>query len=218
MRPVGQVIPFRSELDSGDARRGAEMLQTAHGSLTVGLDLQAVKQLLIRGGTSWSVWPRRCSRRTVGATYSRPRVAPSERPSWRHRRSDHVSSMTARSRRRGGPSLPNAGRCGARAAAPTRGPIPARKPRYTGVVCFTGILSNEGSSSASTDRVHPDGVRLTARLRGLRLPQAVLQDFITPSPPVACACRCTGVWLGPSTDRDRRMRTWRPANAIGKLV
>ena len=50
--PAGQVIPFESEL--GWATLGAvpEMLQTAHGSLTVGLDARPGQTLLIRGGTS----------------------------------------------------------------------------------------------------------------------------------------------------------------------
>ena len=50
--PAGQVIPFHSDLDW--ARLGAvpEMVQTAHGSLTVGMDIQPGQNILIRGGTS----------------------------------------------------------------------------------------------------------------------------------------------------------------------
>src|SRR5438309_8477739 len=50
--PASQVIPFRSELDWATLGAVPEMLQTAHGSLTVGLDAQAGQSLLIRGGTS----------------------------------------------------------------------------------------------------------------------------------------------------------------------
>src|SRR5438445_1686345 len=50
--PATQVIPFRSELDWATLGAIPEMLQTAHGSLTVGLDAQAGQRLLIRGGTS----------------------------------------------------------------------------------------------------------------------------------------------------------------------
>src|SRR5881227_1260940 len=50
--PATQVIPFRSELDWATLGAIPEMLQTAHGSLTVGLDAQAGQTLLIRGGTS----------------------------------------------------------------------------------------------------------------------------------------------------------------------
>src|SRR5436190_14729398 len=50
--PATQVIPFRSELDWATLGAIPEMVQTAHGSLTVGLDAQAGQTLLIRGGTS----------------------------------------------------------------------------------------------------------------------------------------------------------------------
>src|SRR3954466_11624439 len=50
--PATQVIPFRSELDWATLGAIPEMLQTAHGSLTVGLDAQPGQTLLIRGGTS----------------------------------------------------------------------------------------------------------------------------------------------------------------------
>ncbi len=50
--PVAQVTEVHTDLD--DAVLGAvpEMLQTAYGSLTVGLDAQAGETLLVRGGTS----------------------------------------------------------------------------------------------------------------------------------------------------------------------
>src|SRR6188472_1217736 len=50
--PASQVIPFRSELDWATLGAVPEMLQTAYGSLTIGLDAHAGQSLLIRGGTS----------------------------------------------------------------------------------------------------------------------------------------------------------------------
>src|SRR5687768_6323705 len=50
--PASQVIPFRSELDWATLGAVPEMLQTAHGSLTIGLDARPGQALLIRGGTS----------------------------------------------------------------------------------------------------------------------------------------------------------------------
>jgi NADPH:quinone reductase len=50
--PAEQVIPFASELDWATLGAIPEMLQTAYGSLTVGLDFQPGQSLLIRGGTS----------------------------------------------------------------------------------------------------------------------------------------------------------------------
>src|SRR5690349_10792688 len=50
--PAAQVIPFHSSLDWATLGAVPEMLQTAYGSLTVGLDIQPGQSLLIRGGTS----------------------------------------------------------------------------------------------------------------------------------------------------------------------
>ena len=50
--PASQVIPFESELDWATLGAVPEMLQTAYGSLTIGLDAQPGQTLLIRGGTS----------------------------------------------------------------------------------------------------------------------------------------------------------------------
>ena len=50
--PASQVIAFRSRLDWAILGAVPEMLQTANGSLTVGLDAQPGQSLLIRGGTS----------------------------------------------------------------------------------------------------------------------------------------------------------------------
>src|SRR5262249_52827316 len=50
--PVAQAIPFRSELPWTTVGAVPEMLQTAYGGLTAGLDVQPGQTLLIRGGTS----------------------------------------------------------------------------------------------------------------------------------------------------------------------
>src|SRR5207237_3496022 len=50
--PASQVIPFASGLDWSTLGAVPEMLQTAYGSLTVGLDAQPGQSILIRGGTS----------------------------------------------------------------------------------------------------------------------------------------------------------------------
>src|SRR5690349_16077566 len=50
--PAANVIPFTSTLDWSTLGAVPEMLQTAYGSLTVGLDFQPGQTLLIRGGTS----------------------------------------------------------------------------------------------------------------------------------------------------------------------
>jgi len=50
--PVGQVLAFTSSLPWAVLGAVPEMLQTAYGSLTVGLDMQPDQWLLVRGGTS----------------------------------------------------------------------------------------------------------------------------------------------------------------------
>src|SRR3954447_6265777 len=50
--PAAQVVPFRSELPWERIAALPETLQTAYGSLTVGLDLQEGQTPLVRGGTS----------------------------------------------------------------------------------------------------------------------------------------------------------------------
>jgi NADPH:quinone reductase-like Zn-dependent oxidoreductase len=50
--PAGQVVPFSSSLDWGTLGAVPEMLQTANGSLAIGLGGEAGQSLLVRGGTS----------------------------------------------------------------------------------------------------------------------------------------------------------------------
>ena len=50
--PAGQVIPFRSDLSWEQLGAVPEMLQTAYGSLAVGVRPEQGDALLIRGGTS----------------------------------------------------------------------------------------------------------------------------------------------------------------------
>src|SRR3954463_10585661 len=50
--PARQVIPFTTSVAWETVGALPEMIQTAHGSLSTGLDLRAGQSLLIRGGTS----------------------------------------------------------------------------------------------------------------------------------------------------------------------
>ncbi len=50
--PASQVLAFESDLDWATLGAVPEMLQTANGSLTIGLDAQPGQSILIRGGTS----------------------------------------------------------------------------------------------------------------------------------------------------------------------
>jgi NADPH:quinone reductase len=56
------------------------MLQTAHGSLTVGLDVQPGQTLLIRGGTSSVGMAAAILAKDRGLTVLPPRANPTARP------------------------------------------------------------------------------------------------------------------------------------------
>ena len=144
--PARQVIPFESELLLVIVIGAIpEMLQTAHGSLTIGLDIQPGQSLLIRGGTS-------------SASAWQPQYWPS---AWAHRpghqRATKPSGGSARRDRRR-PCPDRATTAGLAAAVrrivpdgvdaalelvgtPTL-PDTLRATRIHGVVCFTGMLSN----------------------------------------------------------------------------
>lgn len=62
--PARQVIPFRSDLPWELIGAVPEMLQTAHGSLTVGLDAQPGQSLLVRAGRHRSGWRQPSSPRS----------------------------------------------------------------------------------------------------------------------------------------------------------
>src|SRR2546423_3426646 len=66
--PASQVIPIRTDLPWEVVGALPEMLQTAYGSLTVGLDLQRGQSLLIRGGTSSVGLAAAALAREMGAT------------------------------------------------------------------------------------------------------------------------------------------------------
>jgi len=78
--PARQVIPFHSQLPWTTLGAVPEMLQTAYGSLTVGLDVQPGQTLLIRGGTSSvgmaaAVLARRMGLRVISTTRNHQSVS-----------------------------------------------------------------------------------------------------------------------------------------------
>src|SRR5947199_880309 len=129
--PATQVIPFRSEL--GWATLGAipEMLQTAHGSLTVGLDTQPGQTLLIRGGTSSVGMATAILAKDRGLTVLSTTRQPTAWLRWRRSASPTFSSTTATSRPRRERSFPTASMPRSSWSAPTRSPTPCAPPPST---------------------------------------------------------------------------------------
>ncbi|WP_223148686.1 zinc-binding alcohol dehydrogenase family protein [Aeromicrobium ginsengisoli] len=178
--PADQVIPFNSELDWATLGAVPEMLQTAHGSLTVGLDGQAGHSILIRGGTSSVGMATAILAKQRGMTVFSTTRDPARAASLTGIGVDHViiddgdvatqvraiasSGVDTALELVGTPTLPDT----------------LRSVRVHGVVCFTGMLSNEWLVRDFYPIGYlPQGVRLTAYGgEAGDLPAAVLQDYL----------------------------------------
>jgi len=178
--PARQVLAFESGLDWATLGAVPEMLQTSYGSLTVGLDARPGQSILIRGGTSsvgmaTAVLAKRRGM-TVLSTTRNPRKADALRdvgvdevmiddgevaPQVRKIVPDGVDAALELI---GTPTLPDT----------------LRATRVHGVVCFTGMLSNQWTvrDFYPIDYL-PRGVRLTAYGGDAGdLPPEVLQQFL----------------------------------------
>jgi NADPH:quinone reductase len=178
--PTSQVVPFTSNLDWSTLGALPEMLQTANGSLSVGLDAKPGQTLLVRGGTSsvgmaTAVLAKRLGMIVLSTTRNSAKIKQLDMIGV-----DHVvidDGNVAKGVRElfpdgvdgalelvGTPTLPDTLHC----------------VRVHGVACFTGMLSNQWT----IDRFYPieyipRGVRLTAYGgEATDLPASVLQGFI----------------------------------------
>ena len=178
--PVSQVIGFESDLDWATLGAVPEMLHTAYGSLTVGMAVKPGDTILIRGGTSavgmaatvlaklWDITVLSTTRNEMKAGALRALGV------------DHVVVDKGHVAKEVSDIVPG----GVDAAlelvgAPTLRDT-LRATRSGGVVCFTGMLSNEWviKDFYPIDFI-PNGVRLTAYSgEASDLPGAVLQSFL----------------------------------------
>jgi len=178
--PVEQAIPFTSDLDWATLGAVPEMLQTSYGSLTVGLDAQPGQSILIRGGTSsvgmaTAVLAKRRRMMVISTTRN-----PAKSDALRSVGVDHVvidDGNVARAVREIVPA-------GVDAALELVGtptlPDTLRSARLHGVVCFTGMLSNQWTvrDFYPIDYL-PRGVRLAAYGGDASdLPPEELQHFL----------------------------------------
>lgn len=178
--PVGQVVAFRSGLDWATLGAIPEMLQTAYGSLTVGLDAESGQSILVRGGTSSvgmtiAVLAKRLGMRVLSTTRNPGKIAALKTLGVDQvliDDGDVASQVRA--------LLPE----GVDAAVELIGtptlPDTLRATRVHGVVCFTGMLSNEWIVKDFYPIGYlPQGVRLTAYSgEADNLPPEVLQGFL----------------------------------------
>ena len=178
--PVSQVVPFRSDLDWAVLGAVPEMLQTAYGSLEVGLDAQPGQSILIRGGTSSVGMATAVLAKQRGMTVLATTRDPAKRGALTGAGTDYVliddGQVAAQVRQ----IFPD----GADAALELVGtptlPDTLRSVRVHGVVCFTGMLSNQWTvrDFYPIDYL-PRGVRLTAYGGGAAdLPPGLFQGFL----------------------------------------
>ena len=177
--PVSQVIAFESVLDWATLGAVPEMLQASYGSLTLGLDAQPGQSILIRGGTSSIGMATAVLAKQRDMTVFSTTRNPAKADALLDIGVDHViiedGNVAAQVRAVvpigvdtaleliGTPTLPDM----------------LRSTRVHGVVCFTGMLSNEWTVKDFYPIEYlPRGVRLTAYGGDAAdLPAAVLQDF-----------------------------------------
>ncbi|RKW70567.1 NADPH:quinone reductase [Galactobacter caseinivorans] len=178
--PVGQVIAFESELPWDVLGAIPEMLQTAYGSLTVGLDAQPGQSLLIRGGTSSvgmaaAVLGHRLGMRVLSTTRN-----PTKAEALTQLGVDHVLIDNGKVAEQVRAILPD-GVDGAieLIGTPTL-PDTLLATRVHGTVCFTGMLSNEWTVPDFYPIAYlPRGVRLTGYAgEAADLPAQILQGFL----------------------------------------
>ena len=178
--PATQVIPFRSDLDPGVLGAVPEMLQTAYGSLTVGLDAQPGQSILVRGGTSSVGMATAVLARQRGMTVLSTTRSARKADALRALGVDHVlvddGDVAAQVRA----ILPGGLDTALELIGTPTLPDTLRATRVHGVVCFTGMLSNEWTVKDFYPIDYlPRGVRLTAYGGDAGdLPAEVLQGFL----------------------------------------
>jgi len=178
--PAAQVIPFTSDLDW--ARLGAvpEMLQTAYGSLIVGLDAQPGQSLLIRGGTSSVGMAAAILAKDRGLTVLSTTRRRDRLDALAAIGVDHPVLDTGEIAPAVRAILPGGVDLALELVGTPTLPDTLHSTRVHGVVCFTGMLSNEWTVPDFYPIGYlPNGVRLSAYGGdAAALPAPVLQSFL----------------------------------------
>lgn len=178
--PASQVVPFSSDLPWAVLGAVPEMLQTAYGSLTVGVGIQPGQSLLIRGGTSSVGMAAAVLAKGMGVTVLATTRTDSKTAALTEIGVDHVlldDGPLADRVRAIGPG----GVHGAIELVGTNTlPDTLRATRTGGTVCFTGMLSGQWTIPDFYPMDYlPNGVRLTAYSgEASDLSPQVLQGFL----------------------------------------
>jgi NADPH:quinone reductase-like Zn-dependent oxidoreductase len=178
--PAGQVLPFESGLDWATLGALPEMLQTSYGSLTVGLDARPGESILVRGGTSSVGMATAVLAKRLGLTVLGTTRNPDKSEALRSAGVDHVVIDDGEVAPRVRAILPEGVDKALELIGTPTLPDTLRATRVHGVVCFTGMLSNQWTvrDFYPIDYL-PRGVRLGAYGGDAGdLPAAVLQQFL----------------------------------------
>ena len=178
--PATQVLAFESDLDWATLGAVPEMLQTANGSLTIGLDAQPGQSILIRGGTSsvgmaTAVLAKQRNMKVLSTTRN-----PAKADVLSDIGVDHVIVDDGRVAEQVRAILGDGVDTALELVGTPTLPDTLRATRVHGVVCFTGMLSNQWTVKDFYPIEYiPRGVRLTAYGGDATdLPATVLQEFL----------------------------------------
>jgi NADPH2:quinone reductase len=178
--PRRSVVPFHSDLPWSVIGQVPETLQTAHGSLTTGLDLQAGQTLLVRGGTSALGFAAAALARDIGATVLATTRRRDRLDLLAERGVDHPLVDDGRVADQVRRLYPEGLDAGLELVGTPTLPDTLAALRVHGTVCFVGMLSNQWivKDFYPIDYL-PRGVRLSAYSGGPDdLPAPVLQRFL----------------------------------------
>jgi NADPH2:quinone reductase len=178
--PRRSVVPFHSDLPWSVIGQVPETLQTAHGSLTTGLDLQAGQTLLVRGGTSALGFAAAALARDIGATVLATTRRRDRLDLLAERGVDHPLVDDGRVADQVRRLYPEGLDAGLELVGTPTLPDTLAAMRVHGTVCFVGMLSNQWivKDFYPIDYL-PRGVRLSAYSGGADdLPAPVLQRFL----------------------------------------